>query len=104
MQVACLQAQLMQVKSQLAQNLNMDQNHQWSGNVAAAGQPMNPFCPSNMDPISPQSSLESIDHSSSSIHDGILAMQDFQSRENLSSFYASSKKRACNNNELGELQ
>ncbi|XP_057438569.1 LOB domain-containing protein 16-like [Lotus japonicus] len=90
-QVACLQAQLMQVKAQLAQkNLNME-NH-WPGNVA--GQPMNPFCPSNMDPISPQSSLDSIDHN----------MQDFHSRENNFSLHACSKKRTHNNNDLGELQ
>ncbi|KAG2405885.1 LOB domain-containing protein [Vigna angularis] len=92
--VACLQAQLMQVKAQLAQNLmesrNMENNnHQWAGNHSVA---MNhPFCPTYMNPISPQSSLESIDHSS--MNDG-MSMQDIQSRE----------ERAYNNNELGELQ
>ncbi|XP_047159451.1 LOB domain-containing protein 16-like [Vigna umbellata] len=93
-QVACLQAQLMQVKAQLAQNLmesrNMENNnHEWAGNHSVA---MNhPFCPTYMNPISPQSSLESIDHSS--MNDG-MSMQDIQSRE----------ERAYNNNELGELQ
>ncbi|XP_014495661.1 LOB domain-containing protein 16 [Vigna radiata var. radiata] len=96
-QVACLQAQLMQVKAQLAQNLmesrSMENNNnQWAGNQSVAGEAMNhPFCPTYMNPISPQSSLESIDHSS--MNDG-MSMQDIQSRE----------ERAYKNNELGELQ
>lgn len=95
MQVACLQAQLMQVKTQLAHNI---ENNQCQGNINinVGGQHMNQFCPSyNMNPISPQSSLESIDHSS--INDG-------SSREDFS-FHACSKKRSYyNNNDLGELQ
>jgi len=89
MQVACLQAQLMQVKAQLAQNLMENNNQQWGGNQSVAGEAMNhhPFCPTYMNPISPQSSLESIDHSS--MNDG-MSMQDIQSRDK--------------NNELGELQ
>ena len=104
MQVACLQAQLMQVKAQLAQNLvesrNIESNHQWTGNNnSVSGQPMNhPFCPTYMNPISPQSSLESIDHSS--INDG-MSMQDIQSRED---FQIQAKERPYNNNDLGELQ
>ncbi|KAH1078106.1 hypothetical protein AAZX31_19G149000 [Glycine max] len=103
-QVACLQAQLMQVKAQLAQNLvesrNIESNHQWTGNNnSVSGQPMNhPFCPTYMNPISPQSSLESIDHSS--INDG-MSMQDIQSRED---FQIQAKERPYNNNDLGELQ
>ncbi|XP_061354016.1 LOB domain-containing protein 16-like [Gastrolobium bilobum] len=101
-QVACLQTQVMQMKAQLAQNLMETRNieNQWPGNVA--GQSMNPFCLShNMNPISPQSSLESIDHSS--INDGI-GMQDIQSREDNFSFQACSKRRSYGNNDLGELQ
>ncbi|KAK7284100.1 hypothetical protein RJT34_18839 [Clitoria ternatea] len=101
-QVACLQAQLMQVKSQLAQNMVESRNieNQWPGNYSnnIAGQAMsnNPFCPTYMNPISPQSSLESIDHSS--INDG-MSMHDIQSRDDFSS-----KKRSYNNTDLGELQ
>ncbi|RDY02952.1 Poly [ADP-ribose] polymerase 1, partial [Mucuna pruriens] len=104
-QVACLQAQLMQVKAQLSQNLMESrniENHQWPGNNnSVAGQAIShPFCPTYMNPISPQSSLESIDHSS--INDG-MGMQDIQSREDFP-FQASSKERSYNNNDLGELQ
>ncbi|CAL0326865.1 unnamed protein product [Lupinus luteus] len=89
-QVAWLQAQLMQVKSELAQDMvesrNIE-NHQWPGNVSGQqGQPMNP-----------QSSLESIDHSSN-INDG-MAMQDIHRREDFL-FQVCSKKRSHN----GELQ
>jgi len=51
-----------------------------------------------MNPISPQSSLESIDHSS--INDG-MSMQDIQSRED---FQIHAKERGYNSNDLGELQ
>ncbi|CAJ2644007.1 LOB domain-containing protein 16-like [Trifolium pratense] len=111
-QVACLQAQLIQVKSQLSQNID---NNQWTwnnntNNNVATTQPMNyPFCPTYMNPISPQSSLESsIDHSSS-MNDGIMSMQDVQSSREDFSFQAcnNSKKRMSynnNNHDLGELQ
>lgn len=104
MQVARLQAQLMQVKAQLTQNLvesrNIENNHHLQGNNNnVTGQLMNhPFCPTYMNPISPQSSLESIDHSS--INDG-MSMQDIQSRED---FQIQAKERPYNNNDLGELQ
>jgi len=51
-------------------------------------------------PISPQSSLDSIDYSSS-MNDG-MSMQDVQSGEDFS-FQACSWKRSYNN-DLGELQ
>lgn len=102
-QVASLQAQLMQMKAQLDQNQTMSRNleNHWSENV---GQQFNPFCPTSMNnnPISPQSSLDSIDYSS--INDGIMSMQDVQSRENIFSFQSCSKKISYNNNDLGELQ
>lgn len=93
----------MQVKAQLAQNMmesrNVENHHQWQGNNSVAGQSMNhPFCPTYMNPISPQSSLESIDHSS--INDG-MNMQDIQSRED---FPIQAKERSYNYNDLGELQ
>lgn len=94
----------MQVKAQLAQNQMESRNieNQWPGNVAGQGQAMNPFGPTYMNPISPQSSLESVDHSS--INDGI-GMHDIQSRSEDFSFQACSKKRSYNNNnDLGELQ
>ncbi|KAG5066242.1 hypothetical protein JHK86_009973 [Glycine max] len=102
--VACLQAQLMQVKAQLTQNLvesrNIENNHQRQGNNnIVTGQLMNhPFCPTYINPISPQSSLDSIDHNS--MNDG-MSMQDIQSRED---FQIQAKERPYNNNDLGELQ
>ncbi|RDX62111.1 LOB domain-containing protein 16, partial [Mucuna pruriens] len=98
-QVACLQAQLMQMKEQLDQKKMESRNleNHWSENV---GQPFNPFCPISMNnPISPQSSLDSIDYSN--INDG-KSMQDVQSREDFS-FQACSNKISYNN-DLGELQ
>ncbi|KAI4301130.1 hypothetical protein L6164_034442 [Bauhinia variegata] len=99
-QVACLQAQLMQVKAQLAQNQIESRNteNQWAGNVG--GQAGNPFCANYMNPISPQSSLESIDHS---INEG-MSMPDMQSCREDFSFQPYSKKRSYNDNDLGELQ
>ncbi|KAK7345794.1 hypothetical protein VNO77_16405 [Canavalia gladiata] len=99
-QVACLQAQLMQVKAQLAQNMlesrNLE-NQQWSGNVAE--QRFNPFCLTSMNPISPQSSIDSIDYGS--INDG-MSMQDVQSIEDFS--IQDCSKEISYNNDLGELQ
>ncbi|CAJ1968961.1 unnamed protein product [Sphenostylis stenocarpa] len=98
-QVASLQAQLVQMKAQLDQNQMVPTNleNHWSENV---GHPFNPFCPTSMNnPISPQSSLDSIDYSSN-INDG-MCMQDVQSGD--FSFQACSMKRSYNN-DLGELQ
>ncbi|GLT42331.1 hypothetical protein SLA2020_163340 [Shorea laevis] len=102
-QVACLQAQLMQVKAQLAQNVvnsHNTENQQWQGNNAG-GVPLPsnyPGCPNYMNhPISPQSSLESVERSL----DG-MNMQDTE--EYLSSVQGCPKKRPYNNSELGELQ
>ncbi|XP_041003227.1 LOB domain-containing protein 16 [Juglans microcarpa x Juglans regia] len=95
-QVACLQAQLMQVKAQLAQSVIDPRRieNQCPGN----GVPVVPNYPIYMNHISPQSSLESIDHS----NDG-MNMQEIQSREDCS-FQPYSKKRPYNNHDLGELQ
>ncbi|KAE9618397.1 hypothetical protein Lal_00047211 [Lupinus albus] len=97
-QVACLQAQLMQAKAQVAHQ-NLIEN-QWSGNGTGVST-LNPFGPTSMmNPISPQSSFESsIDHRSTS--DG-MSMQDMQSRED-SSFQDWAKKISYNN-DFGELQ
>ncbi|MED6192611.1 hypothetical protein PIB30_011680 [Stylosanthes scabra] len=120
-QVACLQAQLMQVKAQLAAQQNQIEssrnieNHQWPGNVVggAMNSDDNPFGHTNYmnPPVSPQSSLESIDHHSNSINDGIMGnnMHDARPEDfiNSSSFHqqACSKRTSYNNNtELGELQ
>ncbi|GLU03654.1 hypothetical protein SLE2022_208420 [Rubroshorea leprosula] len=97
-QVACLQAQLMQVKAQLAQNVMNShnvENLQWQGNISAVPAPAySPF----MNPISPQSSLEStVEHSP----DGM----DMQEREEyLSSSIQGYPKKRPYNNDLGELQ
>ena len=94
----------MQVKAQLAQNQMNSRNleNQWPGNVGGQA-PINPFCATNnyMNPISPQSSLESIDHS---ISDGMCSMQDIQSRSEDFSLIEACSKRRSYNNEMGELQ
>ncbi|XP_019455335.1 PREDICTED: LOB domain-containing protein 16-like [Lupinus angustifolius] len=96
-QVACLQAQIMQVKNHLAQNM---ETNEWPENVSSQqGQPINPFY--HMNPISPQSSIESINHSINMNIDGMV-MQDIQSSDDFS-IQACSKKRSYNN-DLGELQ
>ncbi|KAK7393429.1 hypothetical protein VNO78_21985 [Psophocarpus tetragonolobus] len=99
-QVASLQAQLMQMKAQLDQNQieSMNMENYWSENV---GQTFNPFCPTSMNnPISPQSSLDSIDYSSFS--DG-MSMQNVRSSEDFT-LEAFSNKKKTYNNDLGELQ
>ncbi|XP_050366757.1 LOB domain-containing protein 16 [Argentina anserina] len=103
-QVACLQAQLMQVKAQVAHQSLMDSRameSQWQGNMN--GVTNFPSYPSYMNPISPQSSLDSIDHSS---NEAMNYMQEIQSssRSEEFAFQASSKKRAYNGTDLGELQ
>ncbi|XP_021280771.1 LOB domain-containing protein 16-like [Herrania umbratica] len=97
-QVACLQAQLMQVKAQLAQNAMNSHNieSQWQGNLS--GLPSIPTYPSYMNPISPQSSLESVEPNSADS----MNMQEIQSREEFS-FQGYPKKRLYNS-DLGELQ
>ncbi|XP_059433117.1 LOB domain-containing protein 16 [Corylus avellana] len=99
-QVACLQAQLMQVKAQMAQSLVESRSieNQWGGSVGGVATGPTSF-PSYMNPISPQSSLESIDHS----NDG-MNMQEIQSCRENCSFQPCCKKRVAYNNELGELQ
>uniref|UniRef100_A0A6N2LSQ8 LOB domain-containing protein n=1 Tax=Salix viminalis TaxID=40686 RepID=A0A6N2LSQ8_SALVM len=107
-QVACLQAQLMQVKAQLAQNLidspriNLENiHHQWQGNNISGV----PSFPNYINPISPQSSLDSADLNSNNIIDhGIMNMQEIQSREEYFAFQSCAKvKRPCPS-DLGELQ
>ncbi|XP_059625994.1 LOB domain-containing protein 16-like isoform X2 [Cornus florida] len=92
-QVTCLQAQLMQLKAQLAQSPVDSQNvgNQWAGNMAG----MQSFLgyPSYMNSVSPQSSLESVDV----CIDG-MGMQEIESREEL---YTKKRPSQC---ELGELQ
>ncbi|KAJ8899379.1 hypothetical protein K2173_018353 [Erythroxylum novogranatense] len=99
-QVACLQAQLMQLKAQLAQNL-LDSSrstveNQWQGN--APGMSSFHGYPSYMNPISPQSSMESAEHSS----EGLNCQDHIRSREGFA-FESCAKKRSYNP-ELGELQ
>ncbi|XP_022728193.1 LOB domain-containing protein 16-like [Durio zibethinus] len=97
-QVAWLQAQLMQVKAQLAQNVMNSHNiqSQWQGNLP--GVPSFPTYASYMNPISPQSSLESVELNSADS----MNMQEVQSREEFS-FQGYPKKRPYNS-DLGELQ
>ncbi|MED6183121.1 hypothetical protein PIB30_035150 [Stylosanthes scabra] len=111
-QVACLQAQLMQVKAQLAhqnmmesRNMENHHHHQWNNNNNIGGGYNNNINYMNLISSSPQSS--SLDESSidqSSISDGMSMLtnnvEDF-------SFQACSKRRSSssyNNGDLGELQ
>ncbi|CAN6545378.1 unnamed protein product [Malus baccata var. baccata] len=101
-QVACLQAQLMQVKAQLAhQNLvdsrNMEST-QWQGNVNGSVTSI-PSYPSYVNPISPRSSLDSMDPNS----EIAMNMQEIQSSREEFSYQGCSKKRPYNG-DLGELQ
>ncbi|XP_015087553.1 LOB domain-containing protein 16-like [Solanum pennellii] len=127
-QVAYLQAQLMQVKTQLAQSLlNNSRNsenfypHQWSNNnMTSSFQPSNN---NNNNPThtmnsnsSPQSSLESIDHYSDGINNNNNNMPEIQSRldqvfyhqaaytSNSNSSSNSNSRKRPSQTELGELQ
>lgn len=97
-QVACLQAQLMQVKAQVAQSMvdSRGIENEWGG--INGGVATGPNFPSYMNPISPQSSLESIDIG--------MNMQEIQSCREDCSFQPCCKKRVVpyNMNDLGELQ
>ncbi|KAL6499543.1 hypothetical protein OROGR_027453 [Orobanche gracilis] len=120
-QVAYLQAQLMQVKSQLTQKLIIDQSsrntdqNQWpfaaaAASAAAAGSiapgfmgsssPIYPFqnYMNQYSNISPQSSLDSInDH-------GINAMQEIESRDDQLANYQNYSKKRPSQTDLSELQ
>lgn len=104
-QVAYLQAQLMQAKAQLAQNL-IDQSsrnaeNQWISPGMGLSSPI-PVLPNYMNyysNISPQSSLDSIEHHS----DGITGMLEIQSRDEVATFQPYSKKRPSQT-DLSELQ
>ncbi|KAF2302488.1 hypothetical protein GH714_036545 [Hevea brasiliensis] len=101
------QAQLMQVKAQLAQNLvdsSRNRENQWQGNnnygVPSSFPGNHPAYNCMMNPISPQISLESVDHN----NDGFISMQDIiqSSREDFA--FQSCTKRRPYNPDLGELQ
>ena len=97
-QVACLQAQLMQLRAQLANNMGNLEN-QWQGNVSGVLPSSFQNFPGYMNSSSgsPQCSMESIEQNS----DG-MGMQEFQSRDDFS-FQTCSRKRPPHN-DLGELQ
>ncbi|XP_009781596.1 LOB domain-containing protein 16-like [Nicotiana tabacum] len=113
-QVAYLQAQLMQVKAQMAQSLiNNSRNSypQWPNNMAASVGLMASSFPANNNNnnnprytmnsnSSPQSSLESVDHYSDGVN-----VQEIESRDQVfyQAAYATSRKRPSQT-ELGELQ
>ncbi|KAK8487859.1 hypothetical protein V6N11_047416 [Hibiscus sabdariffa] len=96
--VACLQAQLMQVKGQVAENNAVNSWHnteenQWQGNYIY-GLPSIPSYP-----ISPQSSLESVE-----LNNGkSMNLQETQSRDEFCNLNFP-KKTSYNNDDLGELQ
>ncbi|GAA0151654.1 hypothetical protein LIER_10330 [Lithospermum erythrorhizon] len=112
-QVTFLQAQLMQVKAQMAQSLvnnsssrKADGHHQFPSYMAAAGIPQQffqtyPSAAAYMNSISPQSSLDSNDLK----NEAIKHIQEIMQRkeESSASFQAYSKKRHSQT-ELSELQ
>lgn len=107
--MACLQAQLMQVKAQLAQNLtdspriNIENTHHgWQGNNVS-GVPSFPSYQTYINPISPQSSLDSVDLNTSNIDHGTMNMQDIKSREEFA-FQSCAKVKKPYSSDLGELQ
>ncbi|XP_039030868.1 LOB domain-containing protein 16-like [Hibiscus syriacus] len=96
--VAWLQAQLMQVKAQLAQN-NIEEN-QRQGNLCGVSSIPN-YHSSYMNPIYPQSSLEYVELNS----DDSMNLQEIQIREEFCNFQGFPKKNiSYNNGDLGELQ
>ncbi|KAK6120041.1 hypothetical protein DH2020_046171 [Rehmannia glutinosa] len=108
-QVAYLQAQLMQVKTQLAQNLIIDQTsrnpdqNQWPGSIAPGfmGSP-SPFpvpnYMNNYSNISPQSNNDGINNNNNN-----NCMQEIQSRDEYQQQQHYSKKRPSQT-DLSELQ
>ncbi|XP_010935757.1 LOB domain-containing protein 16 [Elaeis guineensis] len=94
-QVAILEAQLMQLKAQLAHTIAGSQlsGDQWQGNIA------NPRLQaySNMQTLYPKRSFDCVDYSS----DGMV-MQEMGSEEDLPTQHCT--KRRAPHNELGELQ
>ncbi|KAL2507806.1 LOB domain-containing protein 16 [Forsythia ovata] len=102
-QVTYLQAQLMQVKAQLAQNLieSRNQENQWPSNINGASSfPSFATNYMNSSSISPQSSLDSIDHH----HQGNISTQDFQSSRDEVSHQPYYSKKRPSQTELSELQ
>ncbi|KAK6940698.1 Lateral organ boundaries, LOB [Dillenia turbinata] len=100
-QVACLQAQLMQVKAQLAQNYvdSRSVEHQWPANLGGMHSSYPNHLPSHMNSFSPQSSLESLDYS----NDG-MGMQEIESCRDDFSFQQPCAKRRSSQADLSELQ
>ncbi|KAM7521687.1 hypothetical protein LguiA_011589 [Lonicera macranthoides] len=105
-QVAYLQAQVMQAKAQLAQGLidtsKNIQNPQWPSIATASA---NNY-PNYMNEISPQSSLDSIDHHNNNNNsDGVCGNYYNMQQEDKNNEVLSSKKRPYYSQaELGELQ
>ncbi|CAI9778558.1 unnamed protein product [Fraxinus pennsylvanica] len=104
-QVAYLQAQLMQVKAQLAQNLveSRNQENHWpscniNGGMASSFQTFQTNY-MNSCSISPQSSLDSIDH-----HHGYIGTLDLQSSRDEVSFQPYFSKKGASQSDLSELQ
>ncbi|GAV58894.1 DUF260 domain-containing protein [Cephalotus follicularis] len=98
-QVATLQAQLMQVKAQLAQNLvdSCSIENQWTGNMGVVAPPI-PTYTTCMNSISPQSTLDWVDQN---YNDGIN-FQEIQSMEEFT--HQACPKIRPYNGDLGELQ
>ncbi|KAI3960113.1 hypothetical protein MKW98_016837, partial [Papaver atlanticum] len=120
---ACIQAQLMQRKSQLVNKAAADtlslENHNCMENVAAVAaatsQHMSYPTMYIWSSVSPQSSLGSVDNSNYSNNIDISSMQGmhytssgrdsgYNMNDHLHSYQPCNKKRMISNNELGELK
>ncbi|MCL7029218.1 hypothetical protein MKW94_016651 [Papaver nudicaule] len=101
--VAYLQAQLMQMKSQLTY-INTDQyprclENNWSSNIPGGSQNFAFNDPAtNMYSVSPQSSLDSIDKENVMIHEIVNSKDDLFGNQN------TCNKKRLSQNELNELQ
>ncbi|KAF6175038.1 hypothetical protein GIB67_039586 [Kingdonia uniflora] len=95
-QVTCLQAQLMQLKSQNFIDSRYSENH-WMGNEVR-GSSSNL---SHMHSVSPQSSIDSVENN---VNDKTM-MQELQARDLDDFIYQTcSNKKILSNSDLGELQ
>ncbi|KAF5738913.1 LOB domain-containing protein 16 [Tripterygium wilfordii] len=111
-QVACLQAQLMQVKAQLCHQNMMGsrntENQYWpAGNNNITSTSTGEAVPANYNPISsPQSSLDSVDHYSNNNNEGMFTLQETiqsSTREDFSAFQScSATKKGPNYTSYGD--
>ncbi|PWA49262.1 lateral organ boundaries domain-containing protein [Artemisia annua] len=103
-QVACLQTQLMQIKAQMAQGFFDSRNieTQWPGSAVYQNYPT--FTNIMNGNISPQSSLESIDHNNEGTRDQEKQSRDVDHYHDISFQQVNNNKKRPFPSDLGELQ